>query len=58
MYVETLNSSDIILFIGIKRHNVTSEWPICFNISVSALMLPISLSEIKGRNIHFTDKYA
>jgi hypothetical protein len=46
IYVETFKM-DVIIFIGIKRHNVTSPWPILTKIRVTKLTLTISLCEIK-----------
>jgi hypothetical protein len=40
---------DVIVFISIQRHNVTSHWPIFFSIRVSPLIQTISLGEIKEK---------
>jgi hypothetical protein len=56
MYVKTFKM-EVIVFIGIKRHNVTSHWPIISSIRVTKLILTKSLNEIKRKtDVHFTDQ--
>ena len=50
MYVRTLKTY-VTVFIGIKLLNVMPHWPIFSSIRISALILTISLNEIKIKNV-------
>lgn len=54
MYIETFKSG-VIIFISIKRHNVTSYRQMFSSIRVSPMIPTLSLSEIKEKTVQITD---
>ena len=50
MYCKTFKTN--VVFIGIKRHNVTSHWPICSSISLQ-VVLTISLVRSKEKCLNY-----